>query len=249
MREIVLIMILSSSLHASGWHSRRTEGWVWHEEKLVEEDIPIECKDQVPSRTNAEKAANIQRELEELKATAVLYPTQENVANFVRFQNQQIDRSAKFASVWQEVILETPDLDYTQQMPVSQYGKKVYNASIESEKRSLIQELSKKYGLFFFYQSSCKYSVAFARVVKEFSKRHNWDVLAISLDGGELDEFPDFKIDNGSADAFGVKAVPALFVVDPDEGSSSVISYGAVALDKIEDNILFQFVTKEDTNE
>lgn len=53
----------------------------------------------------------ITAELRELKARAILEPTNENVTAYVRFQRAQLDRASLFSDVWQRAIWQDPDLD------------------------------------------------------------------------------------------------------------------------------------------
>jgi hypothetical protein len=53
-----------------------------------------------PSVPAVERMAAITRQLDELKALAVLEPTQENIVNYIRFQREQLDRASTFADVW-----------------------------------------------------------------------------------------------------------------------------------------------------
>ncbi len=65
----------------------------------------------------------ITAELRELKARAILEPTNENVTAYIRFQREQLDRASLFSDVWQRAIWQDPDLDYTLQRPVSTLGQ------------------------------------------------------------------------------------------------------------------------------
>src|SRR5204862_194339 len=66
-----------------------------------------------------DRIAAIAKQLDELKAKAILEPTEANVINYIRFQREQLDRASTFSDTWQRALWQNPDLDYTLQRPVS----------------------------------------------------------------------------------------------------------------------------------
>src|SRR5690606_33837125 len=66
----------------------------------------------------AEELDAITRRLRELKAQAILHPTPENVAAYIRLQREQLDRASLFSVVWQRALWQDPELDYTLERPV-----------------------------------------------------------------------------------------------------------------------------------
>jgi len=93
--------------------------------------------------------------------------------------------------------------------------------------------LAKDYGLFFFFQGKCDYCHAFAPIVQAFAKKHHWDVLAISMDGGMCETFPQAIADNGLAQTWNVKILPALFAVNPHTGHVIPVADGMVSEEDI----------------
>jgi conjugal transfer pilus assembly protein TraF len=100
-----------------------------------------------------------------------------------------------------------------------------------------IQALAQEYGLFFFFKKECPYCHHFAPVVKHFAEKHGWSVLAISLDGGVLPEFPHARRDNGIASRLQVAHVPALIAVHPRSGQTIPLAYGLVSESEIENRV------------
>ena len=89
-----------------------------------------------------------------------------------------------------------------------------------------------------------KNTKSFAQVIKLFSRKYNYKIIAISIDGSKLDDFPDARTNNGIAEAWSVKQVPALFMVNPGNQHVVPISYGLVSMDEIEDRIVMLFKSK-----
>jgi conjugal transfer pilus assembly protein TraF len=133
------------------------------------------------------------------EAKAVMDPTFSNVKAYMEIQKELMDRSSRFAHKWLEIVFQRPELDYTLTHPTSQTGRHVYSAQKQREVAAGIRALSKTHGLFFFFSSACEYCKAFAPIVQSFSRKYGWKVLAISMDGSRLPEFPDAIRDNGAA--------------------------------------------------
>ena len=54
---------------------------------------PAEQRSAQPARSSAEQLAAISKQLEELKARAILEPTPENISHYIAFQREQLDRA------------------------------------------------------------------------------------------------------------------------------------------------------------
>jgi conjugal transfer pilus assembly protein TraF len=215
------------SLHAQGWH--------WYQIEPEPEDKKLDSqKDDSP----LERLKKYQRELEEAKAEAVLTPTPINVARYQHLQYAMLEKAGVFAKVWMQNIHKDPSLDYAQQVPVSQGARHIYLLEQQKQKEQKIQELSKKYGLFFFFKSNCPYCEAFGPTVKSFSEKYDWEVLAISEFGEQNQLFARNVQDNGLAETWGVNTYPSLFAVNPENGYVIPIAVGMISIEEMEERIL-----------
>ena len=77
-----------------------------------------------------------------------------------------------------------------------------------------------------------------APLIKDFSGKYNWNVLAVSLDGKALPEFPNAKQDNGIGANLKVTSVPALFAVHPITKAIIPLAQGMISETEIEDRVL-----------
>ena len=116
-----------------------------------------------------ERLAAIGTQLEELKARAILEPSPENVTAFVRYQREQLDRSSMFADVWQRALWQDPGLDYTLQRPVSTLGKRAWIDERKTDRDRVMATLSQRYGVFYFFASSCGACDIFSPILKSVS--------------------------------------------------------------------------------
>jgi conjugal transfer pilus assembly protein TraF len=233
---IIMIIMIKMPVGASSWKVRKAEGWAWYEDPSKEREVAV------PSPiSSTEQMAAARNQIEEALSRAVLSPTEENVQEYMELQKRWMGQSALFASAWSRLLLSNPSLDPTAVNPVSQYGNQVHKRVQYQKTKSTIHSLSKDHGMLFFYRGGDSSSQAFSRVVKAFEKRYGWQVMGITLDGLATPEFLGSKTDNGIAENLDLAHLPALFVVNPSTGELTPISYGPVALDKIENNIMLQF--------
>lgn len=220
--------------HARGWH--------WYERQ--KEKSKQDNKPQGAKISALQELKNYQQELEESKALAVLYPTAENVLNYQKKQYEMIQKSGKFAEVWMKNTYTNPDIDFTAQFPTSQNSRHIYLAEQRKKTEAKIKKLSDEYGLFFFFKNDCPYCEAFAPVVKAFSEKYSWEVLAISEFGEQHELFSRSVQDNGLAEIWGVNTYPSLFAVNPKTGHVIPIAIGMISIQEMEERILS--ITKEE---
>lgn len=119
-----------------------------------------------PMMTATAQLAEVTQRLDELKARAVLEPSEENVTAYIRYQREQLDRASTFSDVWQRTMWQNPDLDYTLQRPVSTLGKRAWLDNRKDEQERVLRQLSQRYGIFYFYAQSCGACEVFAPILK-----------------------------------------------------------------------------------
>jgi conjugal transfer pilus assembly protein TraF len=162
-----------------------------------------------PQASARDRLAAISTSLEELKARAILEPSPENVTAYVRFQREQLDRSSMFADVWQRALWQDPGLDYTLQRPVSTLGKRAWIDQRKGDRDLVMAQLSQRYGVFYFYASSCGACDIFSPILKAVSDKYGLSVLAVSMDGGPSAVFPGYMVDSGQYERLGHGHRPA----------------------------------------
>jgi conjugal transfer pilus assembly protein TraF len=233
------LILLTPFMAQASFLDHKAEGWHWYEEFLQEPDKPIKERQEpsLPEQDPVKILQSFKEKVERFKAIAIIDPTYENVKAYMVLQKQLMDRSTRFAQRWMEVVYTTPKLDYTLTHPTSQVARHIYLDQQKMDMDQYIRALAKTYGLFFFYASGCSYCKEFAPIVKGFAEKYGWEVLAISLDGAILPEFPHSKVDNGAAAALGIEAVPILLAVEPQTGKVIPLSNGLSTHDQIEDRI------------
>ena len=204
------------------------------------------AKPQAPPPNAVSQLDAITAELRELKARAILEPTNENVTAYVRFQRAQLDRASLFSDVWQRAIWQDPDLDYTLQRPVSTLGKRQWQDARTSERNNVMQNLGRRYGLFYFFAQSCGACEVMSPIVQSVAGTWSITVRAISTDGGPSRHFPNYTVETTQRSKMGLepKITPAVVLWDAELRRAIPIGYGVMSADELLDRI-YLLTTKE----
>ncbi|MEO1489382.1 MAG: conjugal transfer protein TraF [Pseudomonadota bacterium] len=197
-----------------------------------------------PEIPATQRMAAITQQLDELKARAILEPTSENIVSYIRFQREQLDRASTFADVWGRAIWQNPELDYTLERPVGTLAKQTWLTDRRDQRARSMHALTQRYGVFYFYSASCSACRTFSPVMRALSDRYGLEVLAVSMDGGPNEHFPNFVIDQGQYQRMGLQGgtVPALVLFDTHTKQPIPIGYGVMAADDVMQRI--QYLTQ-----
>lgn len=244
-----LLASLSGPLWAAdndGVEIRQSEDALYCKERRLGTWFYCEMPKEVPAKRSAsppparERLAAIGAQLEELKARAILEPSPDNVTAYVRFQREQLDRSSMFADVWQRALWQDPGLDYTLQRPVSTLGKRAWLDERKLDRDRVLAGLTQRYGVFYFFASSCGACDIFGPILKAISDKYGLAVLAVSMDGGPSATFPGYVVDTGQYERLGLgtdRQVPALVLFDSVTKQPMPIGYGILSQDEIMDRV------------
>lgn len=200
----------------------------------------------VPQASATERMAAISQQLDELKAKAILEPTEENVIAYVRFQREQLDRASTFSDTWQRSLWQNPDLDYTLQRPVNTVGKRAWLDNRKADRDAVLTTLGQRYGLFYFYAQSCGACEIFGPILRSVADSHGMTVMAVSMDGGPSRDFPNYVVDSGQRARMGVAGsqTPALILFDTATRRTIPVGFGLLSAEEIMDRIFMLTNTK-----
>lgn len=241
--QLLALSFLTSASHADSFFKDHARGWHWYE------SMPV-AKEENPSQTQPENTATpspktpselvkaYREELENRLHRAWVDPTHKNIKLYQEMQKDMMNRSKVFSHTWLQTVFQNPDLDHTLVSPVNQHARHL-QLDLEKERtHKTIKALSEENGLFFFFAGDCPHCHTFAPIVKRFSEQYGWNVIAISVDGGALLEFPDAQKDNGLFQAWEVKVLPSLYAVNPATKTVIPVAYGVTAMDEMENRIM-----------
>ncbi|WP_375289626.1 conjugal transfer protein TraF [Qipengyuania sp.] len=220
---------------------RKLGSWFYCNSEKVKREAKE--REQQPAQTvpAVERMAAITKQLDELKALAILEPTSENIVNYIRFQREQLDRASTFADTWSRSIWQNPELDYTLERPVGTLAKQTWLTDRRDQREGSMQALTQRYGVFYFYSSSCSACGTFSPVMRALSDNYGLEVLAVSMDGGPNELFPNYVIDSGQYQRMGLQGgtVPAIVLFDTQTKQPIPIGYGVMAADEVMQRIFY----------
>ena len=210
------------------WRQHR-EGWFWYRD-------PLPPKPRQPSTTPKKPKdladfESLQQRLEELKRVAVMNPSDTNLLAYMRFQRMVMDKSQVFADRWQRLVWSAPDLDYgLSGRPTNAMAINVFDDQQRDRDAQTVRTLAATHGLIFVFRSDCPFCHRFAPILKRFEQDYGMTVLAISLDGGTLPDYPDARPDNGMAARLNATAVPALYLTAPARREIRPVGFGLMSM-------------------
>ena len=250
LKPILVLSLLVSAAQADSFFKDHARGWHWYEPMPLAEEEEVrensqaqeqgtQAKVVTPSpKTPSELVKAYREELENRLHRAWIEPTPRNIKSYQEMQKDMMDRSKVFSHTWLQTVFQNPELDHTLVSPVNQQARHL-QLDLEKERtHKTIKALSEENGLFFFFAGDCPHCHTFAPIVKRFSELYEWNVIAISVDGGTLPEFPDAQNDNGLFRAWEVKVLPSLYAVNPSTKTVIPVAFGVTAMDEMENRIM-----------
>ncbi|MGX9730148.1 conjugal transfer protein TraF [Janthinobacterium aestuarii] len=225
--------------HAAGAQADVRRGWHFYDDPAVHEPqkevvtpapvaLPKPTTPQPPPEVKA--LHELQLQLEQLKAVAVMHPTVANVRRYMELESKVLRNASLFADLSQKVAWANPDLDPTTQgRPVNAQALEVFEQLQMQERYSALANIGSDHILMFFFRGDCPYCHAYGPVLRAFSTKYRIQVLPVSLDGGAVPGFTNARTDNGTAATLNVKQVPALFLAQPITGKIMPVGFGVLS--------------------
>ena len=182
--------------------------------------------------------ARLQKRLEDYRNIAIIKPTEANVRRYMELEAKVVRQASLFSDVAQRVAWSTPELDMTLQgRPVNAQAIEVFDREQSQSRSKTLAALAGTHVLFFFFRSDCPYCHAFAPTLEAFQARHGIQIVPISVDGGGLTGFPQFRRDNGISSTLQVAQVPALYLAEPFTGKITPIGFGVLSESQLVERI------------
>lgn len=252
MRALILVLLFSASGAAFAqtsapeggarspfWIDNR-RGWHFYEDpELPVEPVKPTVKEPAaaasqpkPDRRPPElvEFEQLQKRLEEYRNVAIMRPTEQNVRRYLELEASVVNRATYFSDVAQRVAWASPDLDVSVQgRPTNYKALQVYDEEKRSARTDNLAALAADHVVLFFFRSDCKYCHAFAPTLEAFSRKHGLKIMPVSIDGGPIPGFTDYKVDNGISKKLGVQSVPATFLAKPFTGDITTIGFGVLS--------------------
>lgn len=214
-------------------------GWHWYNEPKKKPDPPApkaQSAPQVPdfSRLSPSEQADVLKAYtKEALNNAILHPSAEHTATFLRWQKFWTDRASMFSQSFAVAQLDHPDLDYNLDHPHYNSTAPLQQARDQQEQTQAISQLAGQYGLFYFYRGGDPIDAQMAGVVADFARLRHISLIPVSVDGTVSPQVPDSRPDAGQSARMGITHYPALFLVDPKSKSFRPLAYGFMTQDDL----------------
>lgn len=272
---VMALSIAVPSFAAESWYERHAEGWHWYNdpEKIqeVEPEVVPEPKEEpkkeppkpkmmVPEPAKPKHPVAFSSEwlntmIPKYLSRAVDDPTPENVEAFFLLQRLAMDKAERFQKMAEQVRVGTRFIDESERRPVSNFGLQTVDRQAEARRQQLLEKISQSTGLFFFFKADCPYCEKQAPLLKHISETNHFDVLAISVGGGNLrtTTFENTVVDSGQAEMLSVESTPSIFLVHPESTTFALIGSSLLTVPEIQDRILLiaqrnNWVTEDEIN-
>lgn len=271
-RKITLIMLGIASIGLNAQESNQKEdpkkvdeqgkpffedkerGWFWHESLPSEEEEEIQPPPPVVEQKVELSTTWLKGQLPILLDKAINNPTEANLSAYAYAQRLMLDQASRFSSKMDEFMSTESFLDESQRRPSVSFALSAFEEERSQVVKEVVSEISNKSkGLFFFYASDCGFCHKMVPVLIEFKRRHNVNILAVSMDGGMIPGLESFEIvtdESGEVSRkFNVNVTPTVHLVKMDN-SAELVAEGLKALPALEDSLLLAsrkvgLITKE----
>jgi conjugal transfer pilus assembly protein TraF len=260
--SFIIFLLSQPTLYAkSSYCIENKLGWKFYcddeptQTLIKKEEIKDKAKDKAKDN-NKEKddgkiytkqLSELQERLEETKAKAVLEPSEQNVKDYMQLQMLILNQASLFSDVWRRVLWVTPELDYTQQRPVSNIGKQVWSADRESREIDTLKNINKRYGIFFIYSSTCPYCQKYSQILYDLRQQYTVEIKGISVDGNFLPLWErNSFVNTGQLEQLNIdySTVPVTVLYDNLSDSIILVGYGLMTQDDLMNRIYVLTQTK-----
>lgn len=259
-RTLILLLLLGVLLPggvmaADGFLNRKEEGWWWYKdppdppkkpEPKKEEppppappppEKPAEAKPPFEAKPPLFSVAWFRKNFEKIQNAAIDDPTPDNIAAMLYAQRIMLEKSDNFATASTRVAQSDPFLDENNRVPLSTALRAATFYQEGKAKKAALQELAKKAGLIFYFDSRCAYCKVMQDAVNVFADKHGFIVYNVSLDGKPLDGMTNFIRDNGRFRDLGLQLTPTIVLAVP-PSEYLVLAQGAMSFDMLEGRAL-----------
>lgn len=241
---VLLTPAVNADDSVAAYYEDRSRGWYWYEkDEAPSEEAPEPIASPQTSGaaplTPRERLKKQGEEWEDALALAILEPSQENYLAYLERTAAIQQQAQAFAGGFKKTLWVTPELDYTIEKPRDTQAIIGMNDKRNQQHDRILQEVAKENGILFFFRSDCPHCHRFAPVLKLFAETYGFSVIAVSMDGKGLPEYPYPKPDHELASRLNISTVPAIFMVNPDSNAVATVGYGYNNWIKLKEKILF----------
>jgi type-F conjugative transfer system pilin assembly protein TraF len=216
----------------------RAQGWSWYNSAPVDYSDEGEPPKQVIAiekvpLSYSQQLADFQAYHKEVYDKALITQNVDDVAHAAQLNQWVMEQSKGYGRALKEALLKYPELSHELKFPTAQVARQVAYQEEKQEQHRAIEALSEKYGLFYFYRGGNAYDQAMAASVQDLANQYNIALIGFPVDGHALKAIKNNHTYTNQMQTLGVKALPALFLVDPIHKKSTALAYGFIAQDDV----------------
>ena len=155
---------------------------------------------QAPAASATERILEMRKALEEARAAAILDPSTEKVAAYLRLQQETLQRAAAFSDAFRRTVWATPELDYTLKRPVGALAKRLWSDERREDVAASLARLGERYGIIYLGHPGCAGCRVFGPLLRAFADPPRpRRVGGVADRRGPLEGWPEAVPDNGRA--------------------------------------------------
>lgn len=212
-------------------------GWYYYDDPKPE-SVQIESKLPAKYKSYSEFNEAVKREFEEIQNRAIYNPTPENIQAYNEALRAISNNAVRFGMLSVTQNWQDPNAG------ISMSAANGAGLQLDLNKqREQIADIVKRYAIFYFIDKDCKYCSVEANELKRMEYTYNITVRIISMDGSNLQQYPNPTLDNGISKKLGVKEAGELMAFDSSNNKITVLGFGYVHFDQIVQRLQTLFIT------
>lgn len=224
------------------FYKDRKRGWFWYEQRPMEEEpekdpikpiVPAASVDATEKNERTIKEVPIeelwnmhpddfQHLLTRQQKKAVQFPTEDNVAMYLRTQDVARRKALAYTNTAQ-LVMQKSAIALGDVYPTSTAGSLARVQMQQEEIGKTIADARGDHAILFFVKEGCGYCEKQAQVLAYFTEKYGWEVKPI-----DIGRQPDL------ATRFNITATPTLLLIKQGEEQYMPISVGIIALSEME---------------
>lgn len=167
-----------------------------------------------------------------------------DVVAYMYMQRILMDKAQNFSTSASRATQLDPLLDESNRIPMDTGAVMQFNRILDADREDAMHYISKKAGLWFFFDSTCSYCVFQLKVLDRFNANYDFSTLYISMDNKPIKDMKQkWKPDQGQAKLLNLKITPTLVLVVP-PNNFYIVSQGASSVDTLKNKILMASTVK-----
>ena len=224
----VLIVLLATPLSADYFHMP-ARGWHWNNVIVKRAAKKPKLKSAPVISAPEMEAAQFQAALKAAKAAWVANPSFENDERLMVLQKIAEDKASFATKSMLQFIALNPRFNAGLTYPTNNAAQTAMLNAKAMRQKAFAAAVAKHFGLFYFYQGHKPEDIVNAKMVSLFAHLYGFSLIGIPVDGVATNAVADNKVDNGQAKRLGVKATPAIMLVNPHTRQVIPLYYGYVS--------------------